>query len=156
MAESRTSFDIGAALGELAQRFPGRVPQAQQLLRFLGKPTDPSPPFLFVYGHEATGKTSVLKHLLKPSPESSPCHTYSSHLTAYVNCTECFTPRLIFETILGQFCSAQPSFSTGGLGPIKCDDIYDFSVQLAGQLRRDATRHTRYIVFDHAERLRDM
>ncbi|KAJ1984824.1 hypothetical protein H4R33_004254 [Dimargaris cristalligena] len=129
-----------------AQRFPGREPQVDQLLRYLGQPADTSPPFLFIYGHESTGKTSIVRFILS--------EIFDSTHAAYISCVECYTPRLVFEHILKQLGDSHPSFETGFLSNVKCDSMQEF---ISFMRRLDGAHQLpRYIVFDNAEKLRDM
>ncbi|KAJ1652964.1 hypothetical protein IWQ61_006819 [Dispira simplex] len=137
-------------------RFPGRNYEIEQLVEFVGTPDDPSPPCLFVYGHKANGKTAVVRALFQEH--------YPTELSAYVSCIECYTPRLVFESILSQFTGSEPSVETGFRSAFKCDNMQDFVYQLRTRvyLSTCSSRlntvipQTRYIVFDNAEKLRDM
>ncbi|KAJ3167222.1 Origin recognition complex subunit 5 [Irineochytrium annulatum] len=53
-----------------------------------------SVPAVFVYGHSATGKTSVIRH------------AFADELHAFIDCIECFAPRLLFHRILRQLGKA--------------------------------------------------
>ncbi|KXS12169.1 hypothetical protein M427DRAFT_157455 [Gonapodya prolifera JEL478] len=170
-----------------------------------------SVPSLFVYGDSGTGKTSLLRALLRPFELEG--------LVAFVNCLECHSPRLLFEHLIDQLLSAGADFGERGLAwtagteldpthgyarSYRCDSLVDFINKLrefddarihfgiecssnsedpllsasmkTNNLKRSIyneisgsitnspvsrlkdfhfLRATRFLVFDHAERLRD-
>ncbi|RUP46607.1 hypothetical protein BC936DRAFT_146738 [Jimgerdemannia flammicorona] len=106
----------------LEQEYPGRSQQIQTLLNLMGKPTDPTVPALFVYGHTSSGKTSVLRSLFTAA--------LLPHRFAFINCVECHTPRLVFEHTLNQLTGTVPSHANGYRGFAKCDSLADFVVKL--------------------------
>ncbi|KAK9718612.1 Origin recognition complex subunit 5 [Basidiobolus ranarum] len=133
---------------ELCKAFPGRSKQIRQLLVLLGKPTDVTVPSIFVYGHQASGKTSILKTLFH---EMLPKTNY-----AFLNCVECYTPRLLFEHALNQLSGTIPSFENKFKGHARCDSINEFLIQLGQVCQYNNPLETRYLILDKAERLRDM
>ncbi|KAB2002942.1 hypothetical protein ES319_D11G098300v1 [Gossypium barbadense] len=78
-------------LEDLFSSFPGRRSQILELLRLLGPLNSPMFPIL-VYGGPSTGKTSVtlqvFRHLNRPF--------------IYSSCITCYSPRILFESILNQ------------------------------------------------------
>jgi hypothetical protein len=50
------------------------------------------PPAIFLFGHTAIGKLSVVAHVLEEL----------QHIHAVVNCVECYMPLLLFEPILNK------------------------------------------------------
>ncbi|PPR80948.1 hypothetical protein GOBAR_AA39769 [Gossypium barbadense] len=78
-------------LEDLLSSFPGRRSQILELLRLLGPLNSPMFPIL-VYGGPSTGKTSVtlqvFRHLNRPF--------------IYSSCITCYSPRILFESILNQ------------------------------------------------------
>ncbi|RUS17862.1 origin recognition complex subunit 5-like protein [Endogone sp. FLAS-F59071] len=133
----------------LEQEYPGRSHQIQTLIRLMGKPTDPTVPAIFVYGHTSSGKTSVLRSLFK---SALPLHHF-----ALVNCVECHTPRLIFEHALNQLTDTVPGHANGYRGYARCDTLGDFVVKLGEVCDiAEGVGETRYLILDRAERLRDM
>ncbi|KAJ1928242.1 Origin recognition complex subunit 5 [Tieghemiomyces parasiticus] len=122
----------------IVTQFPGRTTQARRLLQYLGQPDDPSPPFLFLYGPESTGKTSLARTVLAgTSPATS---------TAYVNCIERYTPRLIFDHILAQFSGSNPCYETGFFNRFQCNSTQEFVTTLAREIPIAERHRTRYIV----------
>ncbi|MCL7045010.1 hypothetical protein MKW94_030732 [Papaver nudicaule] len=75
----------------LYSSFPGRRDQILELLQLLGPTNSPLLP-LFIYGGASTGKTSVIlqifRHLKRPF--------------IYSSCRTCYSPRILFDTILNQ------------------------------------------------------
>ncbi|RKP07727.1 AAA ATPase domain-containing protein, partial [Thamnocephalis sphaerospora] len=140
-------------LTTLEERFPGRQRELGQLHNLLGKPGSPLPPAIFVSGHSATGKTTVVRAFLEHLPRRR---------WAYVNCVDRFAPRLLFEDALNQFAGMRPTFRNGVCrNYARCDTEADFVLKLrellegAGHcLAFDDDRHI--LVVDRAERLRDM
>ncbi|KAI9505323.1 hypothetical protein GGI25_003647 [Coemansia spiralis] len=136
----------------LSVQFPGRGEQIDQLLAFLGQPTDSSPPGIFVYGPTATGKTAVIRELFAQ-------YDSTGQQYALVNCIECFTPRLLFERTLNAWAGHTPNVSNKYANYVRCENLVDFIncvrdllVVASGGQRADTTH---YLVLDQAERLRD-
>lgn len=77
---------------------------------WLVKTGEPLPESVFVHGQPATGKTSLVCGYLE---------RLDGLQLAYVNCIECYTPRLLLDRILG---SLIPSDS-GSEAP--CDNFMD-------------------------------
>jgi len=108
----------------------------------------PACPALYVYGRSATGKTAVVTALL------AALAARGGVAFAHVDCIECFTPRLLFERALDQLTGTVPQARTDWTTFARCDAPADFFRHLR---RLEATPPvTRYIVFDRAERLRDL
>ncbi|KAL1917229.1 uncharacterized protein VTP21DRAFT_4885 [Calcarisporiella thermophila] len=135
-----------ALIHELNELFPGRSKQIETLHRLLGEPSDVTPPAIFIYGHSSSGKTTVLKHLLA---RSLPRNQF-----AFINCIERHTPRLIYEHALNQLTGTQPRHENDYCGYTRCEYFDDF-VRFLKDACGDGVE-TRYLVFDRAERLRDM
>ncbi|GAB4833738.1 Origin recognition complex subunit 5 [Ancistrocladus abbreviatus] len=78
-------------LDDLLSSFPGRRGQIIDVLRLLGPLGSPMLP-IFVYGGASMGKTSVIlqifRHLKRPF--------------VYASCCTCYSPRILFESILNQ------------------------------------------------------
>ncbi|KAJ2479286.1 hypothetical protein IWW56_003193 [Coemansia sp. RSA 2131] len=134
-------------MSSLVAKFPGREEQIEQITALLGEPCAPTPPCIFVYGSSATGKTSVIRALFA---EYDP----SGQHYAYVSGIECFTPRLLFERVLNAWAGHVPTLETRFSNYARCENMVDF-VNNVRDLLRDRSDETRYIVVDHAERLRD-
>ncbi|KAI9311121.1 origin recognition complex subunit 5 C-terminus-domain-containing protein [Dichotomocladium elegans] len=140
---------------KLESQFPGRSKQIATLLKLMGKPADPVVPSIFVYGHPSSGKTSVVRAVLENSLDRM--------MWSYINCIECHTPRMIFEHTLNQWCSWTPSFENQFTGVRRVDNIHQFIkiIQEGVTLNEETSirlgeSETRYLVLDHAERVRDM
>ena len=58
---------------------------------------------MFIYGPPSTGKTAVVKKLLKDFPEAP-----NRILASFVDCVECFTPRLLFQHAMDGLCCHKP------------------------------------------------
>nr|XP_015207671.1 PREDICTED: origin recognition complex subunit 5 [Lepisosteus oculatus] len=122
---------------------PCREAQAAALLALFGEPEHYSYPSLFLYGHRATGKSHVTLTLLR---ELQLPH-------AAVSCVECFSAGLLFEQVLGSLFGHEAVSQSLA----RYSSFSDF-VRVFQQLsaRSSLPRHTRYIVLDRAELLRDM
>ncbi|XP_064605103.1 origin recognition complex subunit 5-like [Liolophura sinensis] len=119
----------------------GRKSQIQLLLSLLGTEGLPACPSLFIYGNASSGKTLVVKTLL--THLQVPC--------VFINCVELFNSRLIYDKILTTLCPA------GIERPSKCDNMNDFVRSFKKLLNnKSLSEQTVYLVFDKAERLRDM
>ncbi|KAK9497022.1 hypothetical protein O3M35_012814 [Rhynocoris fuscipes] len=123
---------------ELFLNFPCRNKQIQLLNQFLGKKSRILPPLLYVYGQAAVGKTTILLEYLK---------TIKSNY-AYINCIECYTNRLLLESILSQILDESIEE--------KCDNFMDFlhimkNVSKDGRLFNETT----VIVLDGIEYLHE-
>ncbi|KAI7904142.1 origin recognition complex, subunit 5 [Cokeromyces recurvatus] len=131
-------------MDELKKKFPGREKQIDQLdyatsqsLQILNH----TPQSLFIYGPPSTGKTTVITEFFK-------------HNGAYVNCVECFTPRLLFEHSLDRLIKHKPTFTNGYTTSRKIDNVQQFVK--AVQENVSAITRTKYLILDKAERIRDM
>ncbi|KAG2209209.1 hypothetical protein INT47_005501 [Mucor saturninus] len=127
----------------LEDRFPGREKQLEQLSNVtIGSSlTDYSPQSIFVYGPPSTGKTSVISEVFKTNG-------------GYVNCVECFTPRLLFEHAMDQLIQRQPEFKNNYTRSRKIDNVQQFVKCIRETFQKDPK--TKYLILDRAERLRDM
>ncbi|KAG8441950.1 hypothetical protein GDO86_010942 [Hymenochirus boettgeri] len=124
-----------------------RESQVSTLLSMFGERQHLGFPSIFVYGHTGTGKTYVLETLLRKLELPS----------AFVNCVECCTPRLLFEQILDQLHQHCPAPENEFSSYERCDSLNDF-VRLftRGILKQSLEKETFYIVLDKAEVLREM
>ncbi|CAM8974463.1 unnamed protein product [Rhodiola kirilowii] len=100
---------------ELLTGFPGRRAQIVDLLSLIGPLNSPMLP-LFVYGGPSTGKTStvlqVFKHLNRPF--------------VYSSCRTCYSPRILFESILNQLMLHRKSSDNGYSSAKRCEKPSDF------------------------------
>ncbi|KAK6918365.1 Orc1-like, AAA ATPase domain [Dillenia turbinata] len=102
-------------LDNLFSAFPCRKNQILELIRFLGPLNSPLLP-LFVYGGPCTGKTSILLqifgHLKRPF--------------IYSSCRTCYSPRVLFESILNQLLLHRRSSGNGYSSVKRCEKPSDF------------------------------
>lgn len=123
-----------------------RDQQISLLNGIFGKHHQYTIPALFAFGHTATGKSLVINTLLK-----------SQQLPhVLVNCVECYNQRFLYEHILNTLkCEAESLLNTSEL--VRCDNMNDFVRLLKNIVSEKALdSQTFYIVFDKAERLRDV
>ncbi|XP_027108368.1 origin of replication complex subunit 5-like [Coffea arabica] len=103
------------SLEELISSFPGRRGQIIELMSLLGPVNSPMFP-TFVYGGSSTGKTSIVlnifRHLRRPF--------------VYASCITCYSPRILFESILNQLMLHRKSDSNGYSSIKRCDKPSDF------------------------------
>ncbi|KHG29409.1 Origin recognition complex subunit 5 [Gossypium arboreum] len=149
-------------LEDLLSSFPGRRSQILELLRLLGPLNSPMFPIL-VYGGPSTGKTSVtlqvFRHLNRPF--------------IYSSCITCYSPRILFESILNQLLFHRKDSGHSYSSVKRCERPSDFVNYLREALenvltnlkgnsgkvsskmsgRPDGTMV--YLVFDNLERIRD-
>lgn len=122
----------------ISKSLPCRVQQIELLSALLGPKSSPAIPSLFIYGHTATGKSATLK-LLVPR---------LGHQLLCINCIECYSSRLLFETILIQL--------RNGKAAERCDNMNDFIHLLRlGASERFPNGECIYILLENSERLRD-
>ncbi|KAI9483768.1 MAG: origin recognition complex [Benjaminiella poitrasii] len=133
-------------MDEIKQKFPGRGKQIDQLDYATAQSfqiSNYSPRSLFIYGPPSTGKTTVVSEFFK-------------HNGAYINCVECFTPRLLFEHSLDDLIKHKPTFSNGYTSSRKIDNVQQFVKAIREHLSPESTAKTRYLILDKAEKIRDM
>ncbi|XP_026748357.2 origin recognition complex subunit 5 [Galleria mellonella] len=122
---------------ELYKKVPCRESQLNDLLNLLGDYDEPLPYSLFLSGSMATGKSLCIESVLK----------YLGYKHVIVDCIECYSPKLMYESILTEL---------GSDLEIKSDTMLD----LTNALNRIGNSAVRYepmvVVFDRAERLRTM
>ncbi|KAL5859682.1 hypothetical protein ACOSQ4_000978 [Xanthoceras sorbifolium] len=103
------------SLDDLLSHFPGRRVQILDVLRLLG-PINSSMPPMFIYGSASTGKTSVVlqifRHLNQPF--------------VYVSCLTCYSPRILFESILNQLLLHKKNAANDYSSAKKCEKPSDF------------------------------
>lgn len=151
------------SLDVLLSMFPGRRTQILELIQLLGPLNSATLP-LFVYGAPSTGKTSVtlqlFRHLNRP-------FVYSSFRT-------CYSPRILFESILNQLLLHHRNSANGYSSAKRCDkpsDFIDFlRAALTGvikSLKDNVAKpkcsksalpidgHMIYLIFDHLELVRE-
>ncbi|GJQ75692.1 hypothetical protein Trydic_g17766 [Trypoxylus dichotomus] len=128
----------------LRRCYPGRQAQINLLFHLFRYEDEPIPDTVFIHGCSATGKSTVTVATLNACNISC----------AVVNLIECYTSKILFETILNKL--------TGHvIDPVKaqpyarCDNMMDFIYNLRTYAKeRDLSRSV--IILDKAERLRTM
>lgn len=119
------------------------------------QPSDTTPPSIFIYGHPSSGKTSVVTSIFEK--------TMDRRMWAMINCVECYTPRMLFEHALNQWCGWIPSRQNQFKTICRADNVHQFVrvIQDGVEIDEDTKirlgdDETRYLILDKAERLRDM
>ncbi|PON68088.1 Origin recognition complex, subunit [Parasponia andersonii] len=151
------------SLDDVVSSFPGRRIQIIELMRVLGPVNCPMVP-LFIYGDSSTGKTSItlqiFRHLNRPF--------------VYSSCLTCYSPRILFESILNQLLLHRKSMANSYLSAKRCERPSDFvnflrealisiTSNLQGnsgksgskKLDRRASGNMIYLIFDNLERVRE-
>lgn len=150
-------------LGELISSFPGRRTQILELNRMLGPLNSPMLP-LFLYGGASTGKTSIVLHMFR-------------HLKCpfvYSSCLTCYSPRILFESVLNQLLLHRKNADNGYASAKRCERPSDFVVFLqealtnvlntlngnsvkssSRKLGRQANGRMIYLIFDNLELVRE-
>uniref|UniRef100_F7CBD1 Origin recognition complex subunit 5 n=1 Tax=Xenopus tropicalis TaxID=8364 RepID=F7CBD1_XENTR len=75
---------------------------------------------------------------------------------AFINCVECFTPRLLFEQILNHLHHHHPAPENEFSSKERCDTFNDFVRLYNRGMSELSLQETFYIVLDKAELLREM
>lgn len=100
------------------------------------------PDSIYIFGDRGSGKSSVLSMLLRMLP----------HKIISIDCVECYTSKIIFETILNKLFDHKLEASKNYASYAKCENARDF-IEALKNLRTDKS----YVMFfDDAHRLRDM
>ncbi|KAL2892196.1 Origin of replication complex subunit 5 [Bienertia sinuspersici] len=96
--------------------FPARSTQINEVLCHLGPLNSPMLP-LFIYGGASTGKTSIIldtfRHLKRPF--------------VYSSCRTCYSPKVLFESILNQLAFHKRVEENGYVSVKKCEKPSDFA-----------------------------
>lgn len=150
-------------LDELLSCFPGRRVQILEILHLLGSGNSSMPP-MFLYGSASTGKTSVIlqtfRHLRRPF--------------VYTSCLSCYSPRILFESILNQLSFHKKDAANGYSNVKKCEKPSDFInflrealINVIGCLKENSTKMNScklkrqvygrmiYLIFDNFELIRE-
>ncbi|KAK3433961.1 hypothetical protein EUGRSUZ_D01236 [Eucalyptus grandis] len=102
-------------LDVLLSNFPGRHPQICELLQILGPSNTPMLP-IFVYGGPSTGKTSIILQLFR----------YLNRPFVYSSCRTCYSPRILFESVLNQLSHHRKNATNGYSSVKRCEKPSDF------------------------------
>ncbi|TNM91606.1 hypothetical protein fugu_019986 [Takifugu bimaculatus] len=127
-------------LRQAAEQLPSREVQAGMLLSLMGEPDQYSYPSIFIYGHQASGKSHVMQVLLR---ELELPH-------AAVSCVECVSAALLFEHVLRSFFGDDAASRLP-----RSPSLSDFVRVYRQQCSQSPAKQTRYIVMEKAELLRD-
>lgn len=107
--------DESISFDDLISSLPGRRPQIIELLHLLGPLDSPLFP-VFVYGGASTGKTSsilqIFKHVKRPF--------------VYCSCITCYSPRILFESVLNQLWLHRRNESNRYSSTKRCEKPSDF------------------------------
>ncbi|CAK9150377.1 unnamed protein product [Ilex paraguariensis] len=155
--------DEPISFDDLICSFPGRRIQILELLQLLGPLNSPVIP-LFIYGGACRGKTStvlqIFRHLNRPF--------------VYSSCLTCYSPRILFESILNQLLLHRKHEGNGYSSAKRCERPSEFvnllrealgniinslkgnmgksnSKKLVGQAKGQII----YLIFDNLELVRD-
>lgn len=123
---------------EILNKVPCREEQLNDLFNLLGEADECLPCSIYISGSMATGKSLCVNAVLQ--------HLNYKHVI--VDCIECYSPKIMYETILYGLEEEEIE--------IKCETLMD----LTNSLNRLQDTNNDYqpiiIVFDRAERLRNM
>lgn len=151
------------SLDDVLSNFPGRHIQILELVRILGPLNCPMLP-LFIYGGPSTGKTSIMLqifgHLNRPF--------------VYSSCLTCYSPRILFESILDQLLLHRKNAANGYSSAKRCERPSDFVILLRESLttiirtlqgnsqklsskkfQAQPNGHMMYLMFDNFELVRE-
>lgn len=148
---------------ELMSSLPGRRAQISELLRILGPLNSPISP-IFMYGGASVGKTSTILQIFK----------YLKRPFVYCSCITCYSPRILFESVLNQLMLHRRTESNGYSSAKRCDKPSDFvnllrealakvvedlkmNVEKSGSKKSAKRTSGRmvYLIFDNLERVRE-
>lgn len=123
---------------ELLNKVPCRDEQLNDLFNLLGEGDECLPCSIFISGSMATGKTLCVNSVLQ----------YLKYKHVIIDCIECYSPKIMYESILSGLEDEDAE--------LKCETLMD----LISHLNRIQGANSGYepiiIVFDRAERLRNM
>ncbi|KAK9889673.1 hypothetical protein WA026_007052 [Henosepilachna vigintioctopunctata] len=128
----------------LKRVFPERGKQITELYNLIGRPDERYATSIFIYGGTSVGKTSITKSLLRK--------LNMKH--AFVNLTECYSSKLLYENILNKLSDHKIDPLTGQ-PYAKCDNMMDFVYYLQ-EIHAEMNLDGSVIVLDRAEKLRSM
>ncbi|KAL3267778.1 hypothetical protein HHI36_006907 [Cryptolaemus montrouzieri] len=131
-------------VNELQQTFPEREKQITELYSLIGRPDERYVTSIFIYGGPSVGKSSITKSMLKK--------INIKH--AFVNLIECYTSKVLYETILNKL-SDHKIDPSAGQPYAKCDNMMDF-LQHLQVIHNQTNLDGAIIVLDKAEKLKDM
>lgn len=127
---------------QISDLYPCREHLIRQLYRFYGEGV-PFPPAVYLYGHTSTGKSAILREFLPHLNDTK---------YAFLNAIECYTNKILFETILNRLADHVPCADNGYTSVATVDCMRDFVAQLQSM----DDEYAYVIVLENAERVRDM
>lgn len=128
-----------SVISQLESSLPCRSAQINQLYNLFGHNGEASPDSVYISGGPGSGKSIVVTKVFEA--------LHIKH--AVINLIECYTSRILFESILNKLCpigTADDFF--------KCDNMMDFIDNL--KRHRDEICDLTVIIIDKAEKLRSM
>lgn len=131
-------------LFSLNETYPGREKQIKQLWSLFGICDEPFMPTVYIYGGPSTGKSAVVKSLL----------TTVKIRHAIINLIECYTPKILFESILNKLTGHKIDPKIGA-PYAKCGSLMDF-ISHVQKTCEQIDLNGSVIVLDKAEELRNM
>ncbi|KAL5572877.1 hypothetical protein UlMin_022474 [Ulmus minor] len=151
------------SLEVLLSNFPGRRVQILELLRILGPVNCPMLP-LFIYGDTSTGKTSIILEMFR----------HLNYPFVYSSCLTCYSPRILFESVLNQLLLHRKNTANGYSSAKRCERPSDFvnflrealvgvisnlqgNLEKSGskKLGKGANGNMIYLIFDNLELVRE-
>ncbi|XP_047035208.1 origin recognition complex subunit 5 [Helicoverpa zea] len=123
---------------ELQNKVPCREEQLNDLFNLLGEDDECLPCSIFISGSMATGKTLCVNSILQTL----------NYKYVVIDCIECYTPKIMFESILLGLESEETE--------VKCETLMDLTNSLNRLQETQIGYDPVVIVFDRAERLRSM
>lgn len=123
---------------ELLNKVPCRENQLNDLFDLLADCEESLPCSIFVSGSMATGKSFCVDSVLQ----------YLGYKHVVIDCIECYTPKIMFESILAGLEDEEVD--------IRCESLLDL-INSFNRLQSEKTSYEPIVlVFDRAERLRSM
>ncbi|KAJ9048662.1 Origin recognition complex subunit 5 [Entomophthora muscae] len=137
-------------LNDLSMKYHGRQEQIFNLDRLIGRGSCKGPEVAYIWGDVSSGKSAVVRSYFE-----SLHATQNEHV--FLNCTEAFTPKSIFERILNTFNCSYPTFppTPSAKSYIKCSQLPSFIELLSSVISKRPEIFTWYLVFDQVEKIRD-
>ncbi|KAJ8933348.1 hypothetical protein NQ314_014061 [Rhamnusium bicolor] len=131
-------------LSSLKSTLPCRGNQIEQLYNLFAYKDEPFVESIYIYGGPSTGKSIVVTSLLEKLGIKH----------AVVNLIECYTSRILFETILNKL-SRHKMDPKKPLPYARCDNFMDFIISLQNMTEENDLNGS-VLVLDKAEELRNM
>ncbi|PVU98833.1 hypothetical protein BB559_001226 [Furculomyces boomerangus] len=142
---------------QLKNEFPGRSDQIDVLTNLILKPGSSTIPFIYVNGHTATGKTSLLTRLADLYVKSdfndgNEVEFAGNSNIVVIDSTECIYPKILFRRAITTWFKQEIYNDPNLLKKWKCETFEDF----AKVLNENNDFSTKYMILDNAEKLRDL